>query len=436
VKIGVVGSGVSGLVAARLLSFGHEVVVFEADRRIGGHVNTVTVDDVNGRLPIDTGFIVFNDRTYPNFCKLLEELQVSSIDTSMSFSVRCDKTGLEYNGTSLNGLFANRGNLLNPSFMRMLYDIVRFNRSGARDLEIVPEDQTVAEYLAEKKFSSAFANNYLLPMGAAIWSCPFSSFQQFPIRFILEFYCNHGLLSLTDRPQWKVIKGGSREYVERLVAPFRNCIRTDHPVVSVRRYFDSVEVIHSQGVEHFDEVIFACHSDQALRMLQQPHLVEQQILRAFPYSSSSAVLHTDENVLPRNRRAWASWNYHVSTNPSSRPTLTYNMNILQRIESPKTYCVTLNEDSAIDSGKVIASFKYAHPVFTVERARMQRRHHELIRRNRISYCGAYWRNGFHEDGVVSALAVCRAFGIDKWSLRPVSDLSTKRQLSSASESKS
>ncbi|WP_417744559.1 NAD(P)/FAD-dependent oxidoreductase [Rosistilla oblonga] len=421
-RIAIVGSGVSGLVAARMLSAIHDVVVFEADWRLGGHVNTQevevgTAEAGQQRYQIDTGFIVCNDRTYPNFTRILRDLDVPTDPTSMSFSVCCERTGLEYNGTSLNGVFAQRRNLVRPSFLRMLRDILRFNREGPQHLETVTENETVGQFLALHRYSNEFAQQYLLPMGAAIWSCPCADFANFPIRFILEFYVNHGLLSLRDRPTWQVIRGGSMRYVERLVEPFRHNIRMACPVESVSRQADGVRVSFRGGEEIFDEIVFACHSDQALRLLADADSSERELLSAFPYSDNSAVLHTDERVLPKRRRAWASWNYHLPKTQVDRPTLTYNMNLLQQIDSPQTFCVTLNEDQRIAEEKVLARFKYSHPLFTVQRAAVQKRHREVIRRRRTSFCGAYWRNGFHEDGVVSGLAVCREFGIPDWSLQ-------------------
>lgn len=413
-KIAVIGSGIAGLVCARLLSREHEVTLFESRGRIGGHANTVAVKLGGERHQIDTGFVVYNERTYPNFTQILRDLEVDTQPTSMSFSVRCERTGLEYNGTSLNGVFAQRTNLLRPTFLRMLRDILRFNRDGHDDLQSRPESQTVGEYLAEKKYSTAFAQKYLLPMGAAIWSCPYDDFARFPIRFILEFYVNHGLLSLRDRPVWRVVRGGSKEYVTRLVEPFSNRIRLNCGVQAVKRLDHEVQLHHAGGSESFDEVVFACHSDQALRLLKDADSLEHELLSAFPYSRNSAVLHTDESLLPRRRRAWASWNYHVDADTSARPTVTYNMNMLQGIQSRHTFAVTLNRDEHIDQSQIIRRFEYWHPLFTAERARIQSRHNEVIRHRRTSFCGAYWRNGFHEDGVVSALAVCSRFGIPDW----------------------
>ncbi|QDT49083.1 Dehydrosqualene desaturase [Symmachiella dynata] len=410
-KIAVIGSGISGLVAAYRLSSHHEITIFEANSYVGGHTNTVEVDLEGERHTIDTGFIVFNDRTYPNFVKLLDELGVASDPTSMSFSVSCDATGLEYNGTNFNGLFAQRSNLFRPRFYRMLRDIMRFNREAPELLAANRlETLTVSEYLQQHSYSKQFVEQYLLPMGSAIWSCPPQTFEQFPMRFIVEFYQNHGLLSLTNRPTWRVIRGGSSQYVKAMTRSFRENIRLRCPVQSVRRLADSVELIHSGGhTEQYDEVIFACHADQALRILQDKSPLEEQLLGAFPYSHSIAVLHTDRSVLPKRRRAWASWNYHLHRGRSQEATVTYNMNILQHIESQHDFCVTLNDNDRIDPDRVIRRIAYSHPIFTTQRKLAQQRHCRLIRRNRTSFCGAYWGNGFHEDGVNSALAVCRQF---------------------------
>ncbi len=416
-KIAIVGTGISGLVAAYLLNGQHELTLFEANDYIGGHTHTVPVDVQDRQLAIDTGFIVFNDWTYPNFIKLLDQLGVESQPTSMSFSVRCDRTGLEYNGTSLNGLFAQRSNLLSPRFYRMLLDVLRFNRESLSLLESASEDLTVAEFLQQHGYSRQFADQYLIPMGAAIWSCPLETFGQFPMRFIVEFYRNHGLLSVRHRPQWRVISGGSWKYVDKLTAGFRDRIRLSSPVTAVRRDDAgvSIDVNGATIAERFEHVIFACHSDQALRMLGTGATsTEREILSEFPYQQNETVLHTDTSVLPRRRRAWASWNYHVRNDGSpSNATLTYNMNILQSITSDTTYCVTLNSTSLIDERKILGRFNYHHPIFTVRRRVAQQRHAELINRDRTSFCGAYWGNGFHEDGVNSALAVAAGLGADR-----------------------
>lgn len=422
-KIGIIGSGISGLVTAALLHDRHDVTIFEADRHVGGHTNTVSIRLDGEEYDVDTGFIVFNERTYPNFIRLLDQLGVASRPTAMSFSVRCDRTGVEYNGTSLNGLFAQRRNLLRPSFHQMLRDILRFHRDAGRLVDDLSSTATVAEFLARYRFSRPFADQYLLPMGAAIWSCPTAAFGDFPIRFIVEFFTNHGLLQLRDRPVWRVISGGSRRYVDRLTEPFRHRIRLRSPVHEVRRDPQGVTIESAWGRETFDEVVFACHSDQALGLLSDADATEVGILREFPYSRNHAVLHTDESVLPRQRRAWASWNYHIPAVPRQRPTVTYCMNILQHLPCHQTVCVTLNPAGGIDPSRVLGEYDYAHPIFTTTRAAAQARHGELIRRRRTSYCGAYWGNGFHEDGVNSALAVCSRFGVDRtdWRLASSAD---------------
>ncbi|HWB12979.1 MAG TPA: FAD-dependent oxidoreductase [Pirellulales bacterium] len=408
-KIAVVGSGISGLVAAYRLSAAHDVAVFEANEYAGGHTNTVEVRLAGERHSIDTGFIVFNDRTYPHFVGLLDELRVKSRPTSMSFSVRDDRSGLEYNGRSLNTLFAQRRNLLRPAFYRMLADIVRFNRQAVRLAARCDDDVTVADFLHVHGYSSAFREHYLLPMGSAIWSCPRGTFAAFPIRFITEFYRNHGLLNLWRRPTWRVVEGGSRRYVQAILARFRGRLLLNAPVRRVRRLPEAVELHWGGGSrESFDHVVFACHSDQALKILgEDATRLERELLSAFPYERNTALLHTDPSLLPRQQRAWASWNYRV-TGDVSAATVTYNMNLLQGIRSPHVFCVTLNGESQVDPRRVLRRFVYEHPVFTTRRAAAQSRHAELLGAHRSSFCGAYWGNGFHEDGVVSALAVVAA----------------------------
>jgi len=410
-KLAVVGSGISGLVVAWLLRNDHEVTVFEANDYLGGHTNTVDVSIEDERHAIDTGFIVFNDRTYPNFCRLLDRLGVSSSPTEMSFSVRCDRTGLEYNGSSISQLFAQRRNLLRWRFYRMLRDIIRFHRDAPRLLSFEHERITVNDYVSDRRFSKEFIDQYLVPMGAAIWSCQPETFRQFPMRFIVEFYSNHGLLSISNRPTWHVIDGGSRSYVERITSQLDGCIRLSTPVKKVTRHTEHVELCTRTGPsQKFDHVVFACHSDQALRMLADPMPIERELLSAFPYERNEAVLHTDTSVMPRRRRAWASWNYHLDSQSTPKATVTYDMNILQHIQSKHEFLVTLNESERISPSKVLRRFVYHHPVFTVDRKAAQERHAELIDHHRTSFCGAYLGNGFHEDGVNSALAVCRAFG--------------------------
>ena len=405
----IVGGGVSGLVTAALLGRRHEVTVFESDAYAGGHTHTVAVDTPDGALAVDTGFIVFNDRTYPLFTRLLDRLGVATRDTEMSFSVRCDRTGLEYNGTTLNGLFADRRHLASPSFLGMVRDILRFNRDGAEQAGRAGR-ATVGRFLSTHRYGRRFRDHYLLPMGASIWSCPSGTFLDFPIAFVMDFFANHGLLQLRDRPTWKVVRGGSARYVDRLLARTAGSLRLSTPVHGIRRHADHVVVRSTGRVETFDEVVLACHADQALALLDDPSMTERQLLGAFPYQPNVAVLHTDAGCLPRRRRAWASWNYRVPSAPAAPPTVTYHMNRLQHLETTQQYCVSLNPSTAIAAGAEIARYTYTHPMFTAARVDAQTQHATMIRRRGTSYCGAYWGYGFHEDGVRSAVAVAAAFG--------------------------
>lgn len=419
-RIAIIGAGISGLTAAHLLHSRHEVTLFESGDHVGGHAHTVDVEVDGDQQAIDTGFIVYNDWTYPNFIGLLDELQVESQATEMSFSVRCDRTGVEYCGSNLNGLFAQRRNLLRPRFHRLLSEILRFNREAPRLLQASAEEVLVGEYLRERGYGREFIEQYLVPMGSAIWSCPAEKFEKFPMRFIVEFFHNHGLLSIFRRPTWRTIRGGSREYVQKLIRPFRDRIRLKSTVTRVSRSPGAVTLVVPGDVLHFEHVIFACHSDQALRMLADPTRVEQELLGAFPYEPNVVVLHTDASVLPRSRRAWAAWNYHVPRESAGKATVTYNMNILQRLQSRQTYCVTLNEEARIDPARVLLRQVYHHPVFTARRREAQRRQGDLLAANRTSFCGAYWGNGFHEDGVNSARAVCAALERQEQSCTAVS----------------
>ncbi|HEV7282927.1 MAG TPA: FAD-dependent oxidoreductase [Pirellulaceae bacterium] len=403
-KIAIIGGGVSGLVAAYKLHERHDVTVFEANGYPGGHTNTVDIELDGERHAVDTGFIVYNERNYPHFVRLLAELGVATKPTTMTFGVRDDRVGLEYNGESLDKLFAQRRNLLRPSFHRMLLDILRFNRETRRIASDESCSLTLGEFLRRGNYSRAFAERYLLPMGSAIWSCPTGDFAGFPVRFVAEFYENHGLLNLIDRPQWRVIEGGSRTYVEKLIRSFRERVRLRTPVASVQRSDDGALLRLGDGRgERFDRVIFACHADQALRLLgHEATRAERKVLKAFPYNPNVAVLHTDESTLPRSRKARASWNYRIAEG-SDAATVTYDMTLLQGLPTKRRFLVTLNDEQRIAPERVLARFVYEHPSFDLRRASAQARHAELNRTPRTAYCGAYWGNGFHEDGVVSAL---------------------------------
>jgi len=412
-KIAIIGSGIAGNVIAHHLHREHDITVFESASHVGGHTHTHEVEFDGERHQIDTGFIVFNDWTYPNFIALLAELGVEAQPTAMSFSVRNESSGLEYNGTSLNSLFAQRRNLLRPSFHRMLRDILRFNREAPALLDAAGDD-TLGEYLAQQNYSPEFINDYLIPMGAAIWSTDPVRMLSFPAKFFVRFFHNHGMLSVDERPQWRAIRGGSARYVDKLVAPFRHRIRLNTPVEFVRRLPDRV-MIKARGAdpERYDQVFMACHSDQALRQLADASPLERAVVGAIPYQENEAVLHTDTTLLPQTRRAWAAWNYHVvnTDNAQSAPraTLTYNMNILQNLASRHTFCVTLNRTAEIAPDKIIKRLTYDHPLYTPAGVAAQQRQHEVNGINRTYFCGAYWRYGFHEDGIVSALNALQHF---------------------------
>jgi predicted NAD/FAD-binding protein len=410
-SIAIVGAGISGLTAAYLLHGMHDITLFEAEQQPGGHSSTTRIKRHGRPFDVDTGFVVYNEITYPNFVKLLDRLGVESEPTSMSFGVRCDRTGLEYCGTSLNTLFAQRRNLLRPSFLRMLRDILRFNREASELLEREAVVRTLGQFLEQRRFGSELVQHYVLPMAAAIWSASPARILDFPVHFFVRFFSNHGLLGTKSHLQWRVIKGGSRRYVEPLTEAFRDRIRTSTPVRSVRRFPDGVEVTpEGRAPERYDHLILATHSDQALDLLKDPTESERRILAALPYQDNDAALHIDESLLPRNHRARASWNYRIPADPWGRANVTYDMTRLQNLKTDEHICVSLNESGDIDPYKVIRRMEHAHPLFTPESLEAQAAHGEISGVGRTHYCGAYWRNGFHEDGVFSALRVCRYFG--------------------------
>lgn len=410
-RIAIVGGGISGLVAARLLCADYRLTLLEAGERLGGHAHTVDCDLFGRRYAVDTGFMVFNERNYPNFTRLLEMLGVASRGSDMSFSVRCEASGWEYQGSSLSGLFAQRANLFNPAFYGMLYDIGRFNREALAVANSANASLTLGDLVAKAGYGSAFVDRYLVPMGAAIWSARPRQLLQFPARFILGFFENHGLLQASGHRAWRTILGGSRTYVEALSEPFRECVRIRTPVEAVRRHEDHVVVrTQNHGEERFDAVILATHADQSLAMLTDASDSERDILSAFPYAANVATLHHDSAQLPRERRAWAAWNYLVEDSPDPRPAVTYNLSRLQGHRSPEPICVTLNRPEAIEPSRRVNEFLYHHPQYSSRAIAAQQRHAEISGRRHTFYCGAYWGSGFHEDGVVSALAVGRMFG--------------------------
>ena len=412
-KIAIVGAGVSGLTAAHLLHRDHDVTVFEANRYAGGHTNTVRVDTAHETHHVDTGFIVFNDRNYPNFEKLLQRLNVAHQPSEMSFAVSDEQGDFEYASTSANGLFANRAHLAKPWFHRMLADVVRFQRAArvllaTRDLP----SPSLGHWVEELRFSRPFIDRLIVPQASAVWSADPRQMWSFPARFLVEFFANHGMLGLRDRPEWRTVKGGSARYVEALTKPWRERLRLDTPVQAIQRIEDHVLITPRGGeAERFDEVVLATHSDQALKLLADPTDREHELLDAIPYQPNEAVLHTDVSMLPRRRRAWASWNYPLLQDPPGKTTVTYHMNRLQNLDSADEFCVTLNRSDAIDPSKVIRTISYAHPVYTAAGAAAQDRHDEISgRHTRTHYCGAYWGWGFHEDGVKSGVRVAERFG--------------------------
>ena len=405
-KIAIVGTGIAGLTAAHLLHRSHEITVFEAEARIGGHTHTVEVDDPGGPVAVDTGFIVFNDRNYPNFERLLRELGVAWQPSQMSFSVSDGLGRFEYAGTP-SGLFARPAHLIDPAFLGMLRDFFRFNREAKTLIGMDGAAPSLGDWLDQQGFSRRFVERLIVPQASAVWSADPEQMWSFPASFMAEFFANHGMYSLRGRPRWRTVQGGSARYVEAITAPFAHRIRSGAAVRRIERLADGVTVEADRcESELFDEVVIAAHSDQALAMLADPSDAEHEILGAIPYQRNEAVLHTDPSLMPRRRRAWASWNFHLTPEPSGRTTVTYWMNNLQRLQGERDYFVTLNRTEAIDPERVIRRITYSHPVYTRDGVHAQERHAEINGVNRTRYCGAYWGWGFHEDGAVSALRAC------------------------------
>jgi predicted NAD/FAD-binding protein len=412
-KIAVIGSGISGLLSAYLLARRHDVSVYEAASVIGGHTATKTVTVAGEDFAVDTGFIVFNNRTYPNFIKLLEQLNVPYQPTDMGFSVCCRATQFEYSGTSINGVFAQRKNIFSIAHWRMLNEIVRFNKACTQlyQADTIPAGVTLGDYLQAQGYSERFRRFYILPMVSAIWSSGLETAAAMPLVFFVRFFHNHGLLTITQQPQWYTIKGGSHQYLAPLTQSYNDKIYTDCAISAVRRTDEGVVLTSARfGDQLFDEVIFACHSDQALKLLADPSAAEYDILSAIPYKENDVVLHSDTRFLPASTRAWASWNYLLLDHTEDSTALTYNMNILQRLKAPVTFCVSVNAGEGIDTQKIYGCYRYSHPMFTLGSIAAQARWSEISGVNRTHFCGAYWRNGFHEDGVVSAIRVAQSLG--------------------------
>jgi len=412
VKIAVVGSGISGLVSAHVLSARHDVVLFEGEGRIGGHTHTVDLADGPGTVAVDTGFIVFNERTYPRFTALLRRLGVGWQESDMSFSARSERRDFEYGSPGLRALFAQRRNLVDPRFHRMVLDILRFYRE-ARELLDEGREEALLDWLARRGYSSAFVEDHLLPLVGAVWSSSRQGARTFPARFLARFFENHGFLDVRRQFPWLTIRGGSREYVRAILGQFRGEVRSDCPVRRITRPGSGVRVEHGGGApERFDHAVVAVHADQALALLGDPSPLERSLLSAFPYRKNDVLLHSDASLMPRRRGAWCSWNYHLDDADQSGASVTYWMNNLQRLQARRQWFVSLNRRSGVAPGATALSLSYDHPVFSPGSSAAQVRHRELLGHRDTSYCGAYWRNGFHEDGVVSALAACEGLGAE------------------------
>ena len=407
-KIAVVGSGISGLICAYLLQDNHDVILFEAGSKAGGHVNTIDVKGATGDFQVDTGFIVFNQENYPNFVHLLDHLKVKSQATRMGFSVKSKPHGLEYSGESLLGLFGNWKNLIDLKHWGMTLDILKFHKL-AKNLQ--EPGTSVNEFISKHQFGKRFKDNFLLPLGSALWSCSIDRFGEFPIEFVTDFLSNHQMLQANNRPVWRVLKGGSRSYVDAMLRKIGNRLKLNTPVQKVSRSSDKVFLRFPDGSEEiFDEVILACHADQSLKLIDQPEPEEQTLLEAFPYEENLVSLHSDDSILPVRKSARASWNALLTKDKSEQAIVTYDMNILQSLPTNEPFCVSLNQKNTISPSKHHADFKFSHPTYHPGRKEAQSEHQAFIRRRGVSLCGAYWGFGFHEDGLKSGLQVCKAFG--------------------------
>jgi predicted NAD/FAD-binding protein len=412
-RIAVIGAGIAGLTAAHLLCRRRSVTVFEADDRPGGHAHTVDVDEEGRAIPLDTGFLVYNRRNYPHFSRLLDRLGVATQPSDMSFSFRDDATGFEYGAPEPRRLFAQKRNLLRPRFWLLLSEIVRFYRQAPRLLDAAGADAdlTLEDYLARGRYGEDFVEQHLMPFAAAIWSAGRREIGAFPAQALVRFFRNHGLLTLRDRPRWRTVTGGSRNYVRALAEPFRDRLRLATPVIAVRRDADGVVVTTARaGEERFDAVVLACHADQALSILADPSPAEREVLGAFAYAPNDVVLHSDVRLLPRRRGAWASWNAHRVAGEDARVAVTYLLDLLQRPDARRNYLISLNRTAHIDPECIHGRYTYHHPQYDRRALAAQAARTRIDGVDRTHYCGAYWGHGFHEDGLVSALVVARRFG--------------------------
>ena len=407
-KIAIIGGGISGMTSAWLLCGRHDVTLFEANDYLGGHTHTHTLEADGRKWLVDSGFIVFNDKTYPNFRRLLDILEVKARPTTMSFSVKSVADDLEYNGTSINALFAQRRNLFRPKFWRMVKGIIAFNDECRRLLRFDPTDETLGGFLTRMRFPAELATYYIKPMAAAVWSCGTTRVDEMPIHFLARFFENHGFLNIDDRPQWFTVMGGSQTYAQKIAARLGPSLRLAAPVVSVSRQSSGVLVETKDGRSSvFDEVIFACHSDEAIAVLKDPSEQESAVLGDIAYGENKIVMHTDVRLMPKRKLAWAAWNYNLFDQATDEVAVTYNMNILQGLPCQTQFLVSLNCEKHIDPSKIIKRINYSHPVYTTRTVAAQAKHGSISGVNRTHYCGAYWGNGFHEDGVVSAIRVAK-----------------------------
>ena len=410
-RIAVVGSGIAGLASAWLLSRKHAVTLYEANDYLGGHTHTHAIELEGREYAVDTGFIVFNPQHYPLLARLFAELGVASKPTTMSFSVHNEASGLEYNATSLDSLFCQRRDACSPRFLGMVRDLLRFYRDAPALLDDDGDESTLEEWLARRRYGKAFRDDHLVPMASALWSAPPRDILQFPMRYLVQFMANHHMLQVSGRPEWRVVEGGSQRYVDAMRRHWRVTERLKCPVLSVQRQLDGVSIRTPAGTERYDHVVMACHSDQALLALEEPSDAERAILGAIPYQANDVVLHTDERLLPRARKAWAAWNAFVPASADDACTVSYCMNLLQDIKAPKPLVVTLNRSHAIDQNKVLRRMRYHHPVYTRASVAARHRKHDIQGKQRTWYAGAYWGWGFHEDGMRSAVDVARALGV-------------------------
>ena len=410
-RIAVVGSGVSGLGAAWLLSRRHDVTVFEKDGRLGGHTHTHTFDRPHGRVTLDTGFLVHNDRTYPLLLRMFAELGVATMDSDMSFGVTWPEQDFEYSTKDINGFFGHRGLLLSPAHYGLFFEILRFGRV-APTLLSRPDAERVrlGDFLDAHHFGGYFVERFLFPMASSIWSASLATIRDFPAVTLIRFFENHGMLSIRNHPTWRVVVGGSSAYIPKLTAPFTDRIHLDRGPVSLRRSASAATLEFSDGTsESFDDIVLACHGDDAYRLLADPTAVEHEVLSAFTTVANDTWLHTDDSFLPRRARARAAWNYQLGTTGGA--TLTYDLNRLQRLTAPESYCVTLNPSRPIEASKVLARMAYTHPLYTREAIAAQARWADVSGHARVHFCGAYWFYGFHEDGFRSAVRVAESLGV-------------------------